>query len=183
MFCFVFFSEVPVTNWAAQKLQYQPNGWWNLWKVHYREWIYLLAEVACFPGRNGAEKHSKHATSARRLIYSLYKTSRPSGCPTVYNTKWLSNCCRACPPGWSACGSRTRRRTGRSLGRGALRGPSRWAGTTLFVRIVVKDILTDHLKRRDTPCVIEGLFELPWVILNYSKHSFGELYSWSIKKE
>ena len=28
-----------------------------------------MTEVACFPDRNGAEKH---ATSARRLIYSLF---------------------------------------------------------------------------------------------------------------
>ena len=25
-----FLSDVPVTNWAAQQLQFQPNGQWNM---------------------------------------------------------------------------------------------------------------------------------------------------------
>ena len=66
MFCFV--SEVPVINWAAQLLQYQPNSRWNMSKMIYKT-SRLSGRLIVYTSRRGTEYILQSTLSFRRVSY------------------------------------------------------------------------------------------------------------------
>ena len=66
MFCFV--SEVPVINWAAQLLQYQPNSRWNMSIMIYKT-SRLSGRLIVYTSRRGTEYILQSTLSFRRVSY------------------------------------------------------------------------------------------------------------------
>ena len=60
MFCFVIFRKFPVTNWAAQSLQYQLNGRWNMTK--------MLSKISQFNGSPTVYIPVSHANPVAVLL-------------------------------------------------------------------------------------------------------------------